>query len=171
MERIFRLAELADAPCIAYVLKHVYIDTYMSTGVTNHLASFMSRKFAVSQIEKEIKSDMAKFIVACEGEKYQGVLKIKFGNACPIGYEVYPEIGKLYVMKPFFGQGIGFHLMKNAENYLKSNGADKVWLWLLATNERAFNFYNRQGFKYAGDEYFIIDDQKYLNKVMTKNLL
>ena len=170
MNRVFRFAELTDASCISYVLKHVYIDTYMPNGVNNHLAKFMDENFLTPKIEKEIQSNKSKFIIACEGEHCQGVLKIEMENTCPIGHELYPEIGKLYVMRQFISQGLGYHLMKKAESYLKDNGEDKVWLWLLASNDRAFNFYKRQAYEYIGDEYFVIDDQKYLNKVMTKNL-
>ena len=45
-----------------------------------------------------------------------------------------------------------------------------VWLWVLASNERAVKFYEKQNYQWIGNASFQMEENNYDNKVMTKKL-
>jgi ribosomal protein S18 acetylase RimI-like enzyme len=56
------------------------------------------------------------------------------------------ELYALYVRATYYGTGVGFALFEQAV------GARAAYLWVLANNERAIGFYERQGFRLDGTE-------------------
>ena len=64
-----------------------------------------------------------------------------------------PEIGEvfaLYVLKEYYGKGVGRLLMEAALEQLK--GYAQVCLWTLKENRRAIRFYQKCGFCADGEE-------------------
>jgi ribosomal protein S18 acetylase RimI-like enzyme len=99
-----------------------------------------------------------------------GVVEVEFNKACPVGEEVGPELNKLYILDRFCGRGVGKQLMDEAERMVVSKGMDRMWLWVLATNERAIKFYERQQYQWLGNASFQMETNAYENKVMLKQL-
>ncbi len=56
------------------------------------------------------------------------------------------ELYALYVRAAYYGTGVGFALFEQAA------GDHAAYLWVLANNERAIAFYERQGFRLDGTE-------------------
>ena len=56
------------------------------------------------------------------------------------------ELYALYVRAAYWGTGVGFALFEQAV------GDRAAYLWVLADNERAIGFYERQGFRLDGTE-------------------
>jgi GNAT superfamily N-acetyltransferase len=56
------------------------------------------------------------------------------------------ELYALYVRAPYYGTGVGYALFEQAV------GDRACYLWVLAGNERAIRFYERQGFRLDGTE-------------------
>ena len=56
------------------------------------------------------------------------------------------ELNALYVLPEYWGSGAGFALWSTIANTLVNGDVDEVILWVLAHNQRAINFYERQGF-------------------------
>jgi len=63
-------------------------------------------------------------------------------NDVDIGLELYA----LYVRASYYGTGVGFALLEQAI------GDRAAYLWVLADNQRAIRFYERQGFRLDGTE-------------------
>ncbi len=59
------------------------------------------------------------------------------------------EIYAIYVLKEYYGKGIGFALMKKALDALSKYPQTAVWA--LTGNERAIRFYRRCGFEFDGE--------------------
>ena len=59
------------------------------------------------------------------------------------------EIYAIYVLKEYYGKGIGFALMKKALDALSKYPQTAVWV--LTGNERAIRFYRRCGFEFDGE--------------------
>lgn len=56
------------------------------------------------------------------------------------------ELYALYVRAAYYGTGLGYALFEQAV------GDRACYLWVLAGNERAIRFYERQGFRFDGTE-------------------
>lgn len=67
------------------------------------------------------------------------------------------EIRALYVLEAYWSQGIGYQLLAHSLLSLKEQAYPKVALWVLDTNQRAINFYQKMGFQ--GDGTNKVDDR------------
>ena len=68
-----------------------------------------------------------------------------FGCARDQDRQDWGEIYAIYVLKPYWGSGVGYELHKHASAELKGNGFARAYLWVLDTNHRAIGAYERWG--------------------------
>ena len=162
-------AAISESNLLSILFKTVYIDTYGSEGVTNEFANFIETKFSPTKIKENIESEHCDLWVAKFMNNPVGILQVEYANPCPITKEVLPEVNKLYILNRFFGKGIGQKLMKAAEKDILDKGNNSIWLWLLESNERALNFYTKQGYRNIGTAFFQMETNNYKNIVMQKN--
>jgi len=60
------------------------------------------------------------------------------------------EIFALYVLKDYYGKGVGQKLMQAA--FAALDGYQEIVLWVLEDNKRAIAFYEKMGFVFDGQE-------------------
>ena len=69
-----------------------------------------------------------------------------------------PEVGEifaLYVLKEYYGKGVGRALMDAGLQALKADSSYKtIVLWVLKENRRAIRFYEKCGFRATGEEMY-----------------
>lgn len=169
-EITYRSAIVEDCIKLSILYKQVYIQTYGTEGVSDEFANFITKQFAVEKLERTIREQPGNIIVAVYKNNLVGVVEIEFEKRSPVGSIVAPELNKLYILEWFCGMGIGYALLAEAEKFVKAKGINTMWLWVLESNLRAINFYERQGYKYIGDASFQMEVNKYENKVMVKEL-
>jgi ribosomal protein S18 acetylase RimI-like enzyme len=99
-----------------------------------------------------------------------GVAEIEYDKKAPVGEIVGPELNKLYILEWFCSMGVGYNLLKLAEEMVLSTGNRLMWLWVLESNDRAVAFYERQQYKWIGNASFQMEVNSYDNKVMVKDL-
>ncbi len=58
------------------------------------------------------------------------------------------EVYAIYVLKEYYGQGVGYALMRRALEEMKD--MSRVVVWVLEGNERAIRFYTRVGYRFDG---------------------
>ncbi|PKP34906.1 MAG: GNAT family N-acetyltransferase, partial [Bacteroidetes bacterium HGW-Bacteroidetes-15] len=78
----------------------------------------------------------------------------------------FPEISVLYVLERFCGRGIGKLLLNETISSLKNINNKGVWLSVYHKNQKAINFYNKNGFKDIGKIYFEMSGNSYENRIM-----
>lgn len=167
---VFHQAERADSKLLSTLFKTVYIETYGIEGITHEFSDFIEHQFSPDKIERDMASNDCHLWVARFKNNPVGILQAEYKKDCPIGNFTSPEINKLYILRNFSGLGIGQNLMKRAEKQIRSNGYNKVWLWVLESNKRAIDFYRLQGYRGIGTSDFQMAVNRYTNVVMLKDL-
>ncbi len=163
-------AKLSDSLRISVLLKTVYIQTYAVDGVTFEFANFITKRFSSENIENIIKTNSSRLIIAYQNENPIGVAEIIYNSICPIRKTTVPELSKLYVLERFYGKGIGYKLMNEAEKELQNDGFKEFNLEVYINNARARAFYERQGYTAIGNVDFPMESNTYKNLVMNKKL-
>ncbi len=169
-EITFRKANETDVIKLSILFKQVYIQTYGIEGVSDEFANFIVKQFSPERLHNSIVNNPDNFILAVYKNNLVGVVEIEFDKKCPINNIVAPELNKLYILERFCGQGIGNHLLAEAEKVVKLKGNKEMWLWVLVSNQRAISFYERQNYKWIGNALFHMEKNSYENKVMLKQL-
>jgi ribosomal protein S18 acetylase RimI-like enzyme len=166
----YRKATLSDVKKLSILYKQVYIQTYGTEGVSDEFANFITTQFAVERLESIIHEQPDSILVAAYKNNLVGVAEIEYDKQTPVGGLVGPELNKLYILEWFCGKGIGRNLLRLAEDMVSSQGNKFMWLWVLATNDRAVSFYERQQYQWVGNASFQMEENSYDNKVMLKLL-
>ncbi len=167
---IYRRANQTDVLKLSILFKQVYIHTYSEEGVSDEFANFLVKHFSPERLQRTITQNPDQIIVAAYNENLIGVAEIEFDKTCPCNNQIAPELSKLYILERFCGQGIGFKLLAEVENIVKSNGYLDLWLWVLISNQRAIAFYERQNYKWIGNALYHMEQNTYENKIMWKQL-
>jgi ribosomal protein S18 acetylase RimI-like enzyme len=166
----YRKANCSDARKLAILYKQVYIQTYGTEGVSDEFADFITPLFSPERIVNTITDDPDQIIVAEYKGNLVGVAEIGNNKLAPIGALVAPELNKLYILEWFCGRGIGYRLLREVEEVIVQRGHTHMWLWVLASNQRAVEFYERNEFEGIGFASFQMAKNVYENLVMVKQL-
>ena len=86
-------------------------------------------------------------LIAMDGKKVVGF--ISYGNFRDEAIQA-GEIMALYVLKDYYGKGVGKQLMHAAFAVL--DRFSEIYLWVLKDNKRAIAFYQKMGFTFDGQE-------------------
>ena len=103
-------------------------------------------KMSLSKCEEIAYRWLDNILVAKDGERVVGF--VGYGQC---GNEDLPGAGEvfaIYVLKEYYGKGVGCALMDAALELLKDN--DRIAVWVLEGNERAIRFYEKCGFRFDG---------------------
>ena len=78
------------------------------------------------------------------------------------------EVERIYVRKEYEGKGLGKVLMEYVFQQAKQNRKKYVWLGVWEKNVNAITFYEKMGFKQAGQHLFQIGNELQSDLIMKK---
>lgn len=166
----FNTPPFSDALRVSILLKTVYIEAYGTEGITFEFANFIEKRFAPQYVEQIIREQPEQLTVAYFKGNPVGVAAITFESTCSIKKTPVPELDKLYILRRFYGQGIGGGLLTAVEQKVVKKGYQGLNLEVYHKNERAIAFYRREGFITIGETDFPMEVNTYKNLVMHKSL-
>lgn len=163
-----------DLDCLAVLGALVFVDTYADAGIRPVVAREVLSQFAPATLAALLARPGTRCIVAERAGHLIGfaLLRHAAGHALvDDGPAARPaELEKLYVQRPFLGQGLGRRLLRAAEDEAARAGA--AWLWLTAWvgNARARAFYARQGYADIGTDWHEFEGERHENRVLARRL-
>jgi len=132
-------------------LQKISIQTFLETfGAVNSaldMNQYLDNAMNVAQLERELKEKASQFYFALQNQEVIGYLKINIGVAQTESIDKNAfEIERIYVVKNHLGKHVGKLLFDFAIDLAKKLNKNKVWLGVWEKNERAINFYQKNGF-------------------------
>lgn len=140
-----RRASVVDAEALAHLHLDVWDDAY--TGLmAQQLLDDRREKLAerVERWREVLGSGEESTYVAAGPDGLVGFASAGPGRDNDVDTEL--EVKALYVRAAHWGTGVGYALLREAI------GDRAAYLWVLAGNERAVRFYERQGFRLDGTQ-------------------
>jgi ribosomal protein S18 acetylase RimI-like enzyme len=131
----------------------IYDDDFIRSTMDSSYSEERLRPFL-----SKVRTDGAFFEVAACGTEIVGFCVVV---QTPSG----PEMTRLYVLPAFFGTGVGWRLLRHAEEYIRSRGYRGYHCVVHKSNERAKRFYLRAGLRHVPDLDTV--DDWYLEKSLT----
>ena len=139
-----RRAEAADAEALAHLHLDVWDDAYtglMPQGILD------DRRERVDERVERWRDILGQPHGNWVAEDTDGLVGLACsGPARDNDIDDLLELYALYVRASYYGTGVGFALFE------QTVGDRAAYLWVLANNERAIRFYERQGFRLDGTE-------------------
>ena len=167
-----RLARKEDAPFIALLGRTTFTETFGHFFRDQQdLIDYYNSTFSVQKIEAGIEKPNNLFWIAFANRLPVGYAKLKLhSNSEFLDSKEVCQLQKIYVLKDFLSMKIGFGLQDLLLKKAKELNFNKVWLSVLNSNERAINFYKKNGFEKIGNHDFQIGKENFEFIAMEKTL-
>lgn len=167
-----KLAKMEDARLISLLGRVTFTETFGHLYRDRQdLLNYYESTFSVEKIESSISKPNNFFWIASVNRLPVGYAKLKLNSGSKfIDADKVCQLQKIYVLKDFLSLKIGFELQNRLITKAKDAGFERIWLSVLESNERAINFYKKNGFEAIGNHDFRIGKEVFDFIVMGKTL-
>ncbi len=156
---LIRRAGSVDAEALCNIGAETFTETFGHLYPPNDLERFVAEAYDLARTRADL-ADPAKasWIVEADGRV------IGYASAGPCGLphaDVTPQCGELkriYLLKPWQGDGLGARLFAETITWLQAKGPRAVWIGVWSENHGAQRFYERHGFSKVGEYGFEVGD-------------
>ena len=139
--------------------KQTFIETFSAYNSKEDMEQYLAASFNLEILKKEIENSNSTFYFAEDGQKKVGYLKINLGPAqSDIKDSDSLEIERIYVLKTYFGKKVGQLLYEKALTIAKELKLTYLWLGVWEKNERALQFYTKNGFVEFDQHQFVLGE-------------
>lgn len=155
---IYRTPTEADANALSELGTSSFTDAFGHLYRAENLNLFLTQTHSVAVITQELLNPMRRYRVAEESGRMIGYCKLGLDHSLPLdlpGRSVL-ELKQLYLRSSHFGTGVADNLIEWAINTARSLGMDDVVLSVYSDNPRAQKFYQRYGFVFAANCFFMV---------------
>jgi diamine N-acetyltransferase len=133
--------------------------------------AYVDKAFAPEKILGELNDPDSEFYFALADAMPVGYIKLNYGDSqTDVKDNESIEVERLYVLAEYQSQKIGKLLMAFAEQRAISKDLRYVWLGVWEHNQRAYQFYLRNGFEQFGSHEFVIGNDVQTDFLVKKML-
>lgn len=150
-------AESGDLDIVRELGAATYREHFAAIWSPDGIARYLAGEFDRAAVADELGSITTIYLLGLAPAP-TGFAKLRLGRAVPgdaTGTGV--ELQKIYVRRAATGSGLGAQLLAAAIDVARAAGAALIWLDVLKTNPGARRFYERHGFRVAGELPFASD--------------
>jgi diamine N-acetyltransferase len=164
-------ATISDIDLLKQIGRQTFSETFSGKNTKENMQKYLDDQFSVSKLTAELNNPDSDFYLAVLDSKVIGYLKVNSGNSqTELQDDHALEIERIYVLKEFHGKNIGQLLYDQALQIAYQKNADYIWLGVWEENQRAINFYRRNGFVEFDKHIFKLGDDEQTDIMMKLRL-
>jgi len=158
---------LNDVDRLQKLARQTFSETFSPFNTTENMNRYLDEGFSKERLARELNNKESAFYFAeLDGEAI-GYLKLNWGQSQTELKEAGAlEIERIYVLKQYHGKKVGQLLYDKAIDTAKRTNAGYVWLGVWEKNERAQNFYRKNGFVEFDKHIFTLGDDEQTDIMM-----
>lgn len=148
MEKIIiKKVTLNDLDQLQKTGRQTFSETFAAKNTEENMRKYMEEGFSTKKLTDELNNKESAFYFAELNGEVVGYIKLNSGQSqTELKDETALEIERIYVLKEFHGKNVGQLLYQKAVDIAREKDVDYVWLGVWEENERAINFYRKNGF-------------------------
>ena len=163
-----------DLDQLQIIGRQTFSETFSAWNTEENMTKYLDEGFSVEKLTAELNDKNSEFYFAALDHNVIGYLKLNYGQSqTELQDTKSVEIERIYVVRDFHGKSVGKQLYDQAIQISKQKDADYVWLGVWEKNQRAINFYTKNGFvefdkhifKLGNDEQTDIMMKRIINKL------
>ncbi len=152
-----RKATIEDVDILSSLSKEAFLPAHGHSAPKKDISSYIQANFSVENFKKEIMNPDFEYYLIYHTSNIAGFSKVIFNypthHIAPVKVT---KMERLYLLKEFYGLGIGLQLMNFNSTLAQKNKQSGIWLEVWIENLRAINFYKKVGFKIVGEANFTV---------------
>ena len=135
------------------------------------MQKYLEESFSSDKLLGELNNPDSKFYFAKYNDEIVGYLKLNLGHSqTELNDNESLEIERIYVLKDFQGKKIGQKLYEKAVEVAKQNKVKYIWLGVWEKNQKAIDFYEKNGFVPFDKHIFVLGDDEQTDIMMKMEL-
>jgi len=148
MEKIIiKKVTLNDLDRLQKSSRQTFSETFAAKNTEENMRKYLEEGFSTKKLTDELNNKESAFYFAELNGEVVGYIKLNSGQSqTELKDETALEIERIYVLKEFHGKNVGQLLYQKAVDIAREKDVDYVWLGVWEENERAINFYRKNGF-------------------------
>lgn len=146
-------------------------ETFAATNSREDMNHYYARCFTDTKLKEELQNPESWWFFIESGGTLAGYLKVNVGQAqTEMQEDDGFEVERIYVLKEFYGTGVGAALMVHAIHLGRQKGKKYLWLGVHEENYRALRFYEKFGLREFSDHVFMMGTQPQRDVLMRVEL-
>lgn len=138
---------LNDIDQLQEIGRQTFFETFSAGNTEENMTKYLAEGFSFEKLTAELNNKNSEFYFATLDKNIIGYLKLNFGQSqTELKNDESLEIERIYVLKEFYGKGVGQVLYEKAMQIAGQINAGYVWLGVWEENTRAIKFYKKNGF-------------------------
>ena len=160
-----------DISQLQQIGRQTFYETFSAENSEENMTRYLDDSFSIDKLAAELNDEDSEFYFAELDNNIIGYLKLNFGRSQTELKDIKAlEIERIYVLKEFHGKKVGQLLYEKAISIAMQKNSDYVWLGVWEENQRAINFYIKNGFFEFDKHIFVLGDDEQTD-IMMKLLL
>lgn len=171
MKLDIRECTIDDLATLREISYRTYDDTFKSMNTPDNMKDYLEKAFDMDKMRGELLNTHSQFFFLYADGELAGYLKL---NESPAQTDIRDlqsiEVERIYVSKEFHGKALGSVLLNKAKDIAKEQKKTYIWLGVWEKNDKAIQFYKRNGFYLIGQHSFFMGDDEQTDLIMRKDL-
>lgn len=136
-----------DIPQLQKLSRQTFFETFSLVNSEQNMNIYLEKELSIEKLTAELEDNNSEFYFGTLNDEAIGYLKINFGESqTELKDEKAIEIERIYVLKEFHRKKVGQCLYEKALQIAKQKNAQYIWLGVWEKNDRAIDFYKKNGF-------------------------
>lgn len=152
---IIRKVTKEDLPALREISIKTYSDTFSEMNSKKDMDLYLKDAFNQKKIESEFNEPDSIFFMAFLADALVGYARIR-NNQEEFQDEHAIEIHRIYTVDHVLGKGVGQALLDKCISHAKEVNKQTIWLGVWEKNDRAIQFYKKNGFEEFGQHTFLM---------------
>mgnify|MGYP000494044645 FL=1 len=162
---------IKDLERLQAIGRQTFTETFAAHNSAENMAKYLEEAYADEKLSAELNDPNSVFYFAELDNQVIGYLKLNFGGAqTELKDNKALEIERIYVTKAFHGKNVGQLLYNKAIEVAKEKSADYIWLGVWEENQKALQFYKKNGFVEFDKHVFVLGDDAQTDLMMKLEL-
>jgi len=150
-------AGINEIELLAGMGRQTFIESHGHGAPAADIETYVTENYSYNSSRAELENENNIYHIIFYHEKPAGYSKIVLDSAhAVIPLPGVTKMDRLYLLKDFYDLRLGLALLKHNIQLSKQNGQQGMWLYVWKDNDRAVDFYSRNGFKVVGSYDFKI---------------
>jgi ribosomal protein S18 acetylase RimI-like enzyme len=165
------LVQKADLQALQEISRQTFFDTFAEVNTPSDMQQYLEENLSIEQLTKEWMHPSTYFYFVKQKDEVSAYLKINEADAqTEQRDEPSLEIERIYVRQSAQGKGIGQLLFDFSIQVTKDKRLNLIWLGVWESNQKAIQFYEKNGFNFFGKHSFFLGQDEQTDLLMELRL-
>ena len=156
--------DLAD---LGEIARRTFDESFRHLNKPETIQAYLESAFTPEKLAAELAEPRSTFYFLYAGQVLAGYLKLnEAGAQTDLNDPETIEIERIYVRKPYQGQGLGRFLVEQAIAAARQARKTALWLGVWQENRPAIRFYERMGFQTFASHTFVMGEEQQTDDLM-----